>query len=153
METPEENVDESMSDLVNAYRSVAGKDVAKIAMGIGDGKNGSDEAAKRSEFAENASKLLKELTDHVNKVMFRRQSEYANSSNMLFALAEANRSAQSSAQASLESQLKRFVELAKRKNGENRERGVGNAIDDSFLMSIEDLLNKRSRERWIPING
>ena len=148
-----EEIDESMADLVNAYRSVAGKDVAKIALGIGTARNKTKEEAKRSEFAENASKLLKRLTDHVNEVMFKRQSEFADSSDMLFALADANRAAQSSNCGGLESSLSRFVDLAKRKNEENRKKGVGCAIDDGLVLSAEDVVKRRQRERWVPING
>lgn len=152
MDTAEE-IDESMADLVNAYRSVAGKDVAKIALGIGTSRQRSEEEAKRSEFAENASKLLKRLTDHVNEVMFKRQTEFADSSDMLFALAEANRASQSSNCVGLESSLSRFVDLAKRKNEENRKKGVGCAIDDELVLSAEDVVKRRQRERWVPING
>lgn len=147
-------VEESMADLVNAYRSIAGADVAKIAMGSPSGPNvPTQKDIEEREFLESVAKALKRVTDSVNNEMIRKQAEFSNSSDMLFSLAEANKAVSSNSSWKMEEVVERFLSKAMEKNRDNKAKGIGCAIEGGLLSELESLIEKRRRKRWVPING
>lgn len=146
--------DESMMDVVRAYANTTRDSLERIAArqsarsdGIGNGTDPADSTL----FAK-VKGAIKELTDAVNRDMIHRQSEYANTGDILFALASLNGKVSRGCEPHSDEVL-RLVKMMRAKNFENAAKGIGNMVDEVVLMRLESAIEGFRRSKWVPING